>query len=244
MTTILVSVPMLIIGTLVSTPAMSIAFYISFCSLRTRTNGLHAKTLAGCLILSIISEIFFLGILPCILDDTVTISLLIVSTISIAVLAPYNHPNMALSAEESMACAKSAKKRLLILILLLIIIYVMRLKQFVNSTAKSFQVVIQEKIYGSSNIILIDTGNVKSAFGTISLEKIVSMKKFVCFEILRQAVSRNRHRFLNTPLPCLHSLGAQDAYFNTLTARDFRVIKCNHTSFFIDPKNIRISIEQ
>lgn len=128
-TTILISVPMLIIGTLVSTPAMSIAFYISFCSLRTRTNGLHAKTLAGCLILSIISEIFFLGILSCILDDTVTISLLIVSTISIAVLAPYNHPNMDLSDEESTACAKSAKKRLFILILLLIILYVMQLEQ-------------------------------------------------------------------------------------------------------------------
>lgn len=148
-TTILVSVPMLIIGTLVSTPAMSIAFYISFCSLRTRTNGLHAKTLAGCLILSIISEIFFLGILPCILDDTVTISLLIVSTISIAVLAPYNHPNMALSAEESMACAKSAKKRLLILILLLIILYVMRLKQFVNSMAKSIGSVTFRHLKGS-----------------------------------------------------------------------------------------------
>lgn len=59
-TTILISIPMLIIGSLASTPAMSIAFYISFCSLRARTNGLHAKTLAGCLILSIISEILFL----------------------------------------------------------------------------------------------------------------------------------------------------------------------------------------
>lgn len=156
---------------------------------------------------------------------------------------------------------KKCKKRLLILILLLIILYVMRLKQFVNSMAKSigsvtfrhakgsfpklpFKSLSRKKFMVPLISYFIDTGNVKSAFGTISLEKIVSMKKFVCFEILRQAVSRNRHRFLNTPLPCLHSLGAQDAYFNTLTARDFRVIKCNHTSFFIDPKNIRISIEQ
>lgn len=131
-TTILVSIPMLIVGSLVSTPAMAVAFYISFCSLRTRTNGFHAKTLAGCLILSVISEIFFLGILPCILNDNVAISLLIISIIPIFFLAPYNHPNMALSAEESMACAKSAKKRLLILILLLIILYVMQLKQFVT----------------------------------------------------------------------------------------------------------------
>lgn len=131
-TTILISIPMLIIGALVSTPAMSIAFYISFCSLRTRTNGLHAKTSAGCLILSIISEILFLGILPCILNDAVAVSLLIISIIPIFILAPYNHPNMALSAEESTACAKSAKKRLLILALLLIIFHKMQLKQFVT----------------------------------------------------------------------------------------------------------------
>lgn len=131
-TTILISIPMLIIGSLVSTPAMSIAFYISFCSLRTRTNGLHAKTLAGCFILSIISEIFFLGILPCILNDTVAISLLVLSIISIFILAPYNHPNMALSVEESTVCAKNAKKQLLILSLLLIILQKMQLKQFVT----------------------------------------------------------------------------------------------------------------
>lgn len=131
-TTILIAIPMLIIGSLVSTPAMSIAFYISFCSLRTRTNGLHAKTLAGCLNLSIISEILFLGILPCILNDAVAVSLLIMSIISIFILAPYNHPNMALSVKESTACAKSAKKRLLILVLLLIILHRMQLKQFVT----------------------------------------------------------------------------------------------------------------
>lgn len=131
-TTILISVPMLIIGALISTPAMSIAFYISFCSLRTRINGLHAKTLAGCLVLSIISEILFLGILPCILNGTIAGSLLIISIILILILAPYNHPNMALSVEESMACAKSAKKRLLILVLLLIILQKMQLKQFVT----------------------------------------------------------------------------------------------------------------
>lgn len=126
---IFISIPMLIIGSLVSTPAMAIAFYFSFCFLRTRTNGLHAKTLAGCLFLSMLSEIFFLGILPCILDDVVTISLLTISTVSIVVLAPYNHPNMDLSDEESTACAKSTKNRLFTLILLLVILYEMKLFQ-------------------------------------------------------------------------------------------------------------------
>lgn len=127
--TILISVPMLIVGALISTPAMSIAFYLSFHLLRTRTNGIHAKTLSRCLILSILSEVLFLGILPYALNKTVAVVLLIASAISIFILAPYNHPNMDLSDEESEACAKSAKRQLLIMILLLVILYVMHLNQ-------------------------------------------------------------------------------------------------------------------
>lgn len=129
-TTILIAIPMLIIGSLVSTPAMAIAFYVSFYLLRSRTNGLHAKTLLGCLIHSILSEVFFLGILPYILDEAIAISLLILSAISIFYLAPYSHPNMGLSVQEATACAKSAKRRLITLILLLIALYIMQLSQF------------------------------------------------------------------------------------------------------------------
>ena len=63
------------------------------------------------------------------MNANVAISLLIISIISIAVLAPYNHPNIDLSDEESTACAKSARIRLIILILLLIILYAMQLEQ-------------------------------------------------------------------------------------------------------------------
>lgn len=130
LTTILISIPMLIIGSLVSTPAMAIAFYISFYLLRSRTNGFHAKTLSGCLIHSILSEIIFLGMLPYVLDEAIAISLLVLSAISIFCLAPYNHPNMGLSVVESTACAKSAKERLITLILLLIALHIMQLSQF------------------------------------------------------------------------------------------------------------------
>lgn len=130
LTTILISIPMLIIGSLVSTPAIAIAFYVSFCLLRSRTNGFHAKTLLGCLIHSILSEVFFLGVLPYILDEAIASFLLILSAISIFYLAPYNHHNMGLSVEEAMACAKSAKRRLAMLILLLIALYIVQLNQF------------------------------------------------------------------------------------------------------------------
>lgn len=128
-TTFFVSIPMLIIGSLISSPATAVAFYLSFYSLRARTNGIHAKTLVGCLIFSITSEAFFLGILPYIWNDTVADGVLIVSCISIFILAPYNHPNMDLSLEESAECAQSAKKQLFSLILLLIVFRVLQLKQ-------------------------------------------------------------------------------------------------------------------
>lgn len=56
-------------------------------------------------------------------------TLLIVSTISIFTLAPYNHPNMDLSSDELIECARSAKKRLLTLILLVIVMYTLHLNQ-------------------------------------------------------------------------------------------------------------------
>lgn len=116
-TTLLVSTPMIIVGSLISSPSVAMSFYISFYLLRSRTNGFHAKSLKGCFVLSILTVIFFLGILPRIWNKAVTIILLIVSIISILILAPYNHPNMDLSSEELVECARSAKRRLFALTL-------------------------------------------------------------------------------------------------------------------------------
>ena len=62
--TFIISIPMLIIGSLVASPAMAISFYISFYLLRSRANGFYAKSLGGCVVLSLLIEVFFLGILP------------------------------------------------------------------------------------------------------------------------------------------------------------------------------------
>lgn len=128
-TSFLISIPMLIVGSWISSPATTISFYVSFCLLRARTNGSHAKSLGGCFILSILTEAVFLGVLPRVWNDIVAIALLIASSISIYVLAPYNHPNMDLSTEEFVACARSAKRRLLTLILLLIVLHGLHIDQ-------------------------------------------------------------------------------------------------------------------
>lgn len=128
-TSFLISIPMLIVGSWISSPAITISFYVSFCLLRTRTNGIHAKSFGGCFILSILTEVVFLGVLPRFWNNVVAIVLLIASTIPIYFLAPYNHPNMDLSSEELVECARSAKRRLLILILLLIVLRVLHINQ-------------------------------------------------------------------------------------------------------------------
>lgn len=131
-TTFLVSIPMLIIGSLISSPAMSVSFYFSFFFLRTRTNGIHAESFSECFILSILAEVFFLGVLPCIWNRTTAILLLFTSAISIFILAPYDHPNMKLSSKELAECARSAKKRLFTLVLVLIVLYLLKLDQFAS----------------------------------------------------------------------------------------------------------------
>lgn len=127
--TFLISIPMLIVGSWISSPAMAVSFYTSFCLLRSRTNGIHAKSFGGCFILSLLTEVVFLGVLPRLWNNVVAIVLLIASTISIYFLAPYNHPNMDLSSEEVVECAQSAKRRLFALILFLFIMHILQFNQ-------------------------------------------------------------------------------------------------------------------
>lgn len=122
-------VPLLIIGLLIADPATVLAFIITFCSLRTRTNGYHAKSVGGCLLYSIFVELFFLKVLPTLWNDTIAFAVLLTSTIIIWFLAPYNHPNMNLSAIEIAACARSAKRRLSTFVFLLSILCILQQEQ-------------------------------------------------------------------------------------------------------------------
>lgn len=85
-------------------------FIISFCTLRSKTSGVHAKTLLGCIVYSIGSEIFFLKVLPLLWNHSLSNVFLGLALGSIRMLAPYNHPNMNLSVTEAKECKKKAKK--------------------------------------------------------------------------------------------------------------------------------------
>ena len=127
--TLVISVPMLIIGSVISSPAMSFSFYASFYLLRSRTNGIHAKTPGRCFWLSIIGEYIFLGLLSRIWNISLAIILLMPSVVSIIFLAPFNHPNMNLSTDEISGCRKSARRRLIALLGLLIVFHVIQQDQ-------------------------------------------------------------------------------------------------------------------
>ncbi len=116
--TLVVSIPFLIVGMLLSTPGAAIFFFGSFYFLRERVNGIHAKTVFHCLIFSLILDAIFLGIFFWYMGS---VALLITSSISIViilVLAPYNHPNIWLSPAELHISARKARFRLAIIVMM------------------------------------------------------------------------------------------------------------------------------
>lgn len=117
---------LLIIGLFITTLAILLAFLVTFCTLRSRTNGYHAKSVGGCLFYSILGEVFYLRILPNVWNDVFAFIALAASIILIWFFAPYNHPNMDLSPEEVIACAKSAKWRLSTLVFALCVLYALQ----------------------------------------------------------------------------------------------------------------------
>lgn len=117
LSTIFGTVSFLIFGFLVSSVSTTLSCFISFCILRCRTNGYHAKTVWGCFFSSLLWEYLFLVVLGQMLNTLAIFCFLLASALTIYFLAPYKHPNLRLSDAEVSACAKSAKIRLCILLL-------------------------------------------------------------------------------------------------------------------------------
>lgn len=129
---VLVSIPMILLGAIISSPMQSLAFYITVYTLRTKTNGIHAKTPVRCCLFSLLGVAFFLGLLPQICNNLLALLIVTTSAVVIFLLAPYNHPNMSLSTEERLACAQSAKRHLLKLLLTALTLSVLHCSQIVT----------------------------------------------------------------------------------------------------------------
>lgn len=110
-TTLTVLIPFALLAVkLVGIPT-TLAFLASFQFLRTRVSGYHANSVLGCISVSLILELFFLGVF---LQHLNTAAVCISNGINFAVIAlfaPFIHPNMDFSGEEIQALRHSAKRR-------------------------------------------------------------------------------------------------------------------------------------
>lgn len=128
-------VVLVILGLLIVNPATMISFLISFCSLRTVTNGFHASSFGRCLLYSVIGELIFLIILPTLLNKTMIFVGSFVSFMLILCCSPYNHPHMNLSNKEILACRKCARKRLTILGVSTVVLYTLGFENLTKGIA-------------------------------------------------------------------------------------------------------------
>lgn len=116
-TTILIGVPFLIIAFVISDYLCAISFFATYFFVRKYIGGYHARTVLGCVAFSLMTELIFLGGLSYILNVPLILLTIGVSTITILLFAPHNHPNMHLSPEEISACRKRGRRRICIIVL-------------------------------------------------------------------------------------------------------------------------------
>ena len=116
--TIIVGIPFLIIAFLISNFLCAISFFATYFFVRKYIGGYHAKTVLGCIVFSLMTELIFLGGLNYALNTPLAFLTIGLGTITILKFAPYNHPNMHLSPEEISACRKTGRWRICIIVLL------------------------------------------------------------------------------------------------------------------------------
>lgn len=117
LSTFIVLIPFFILAVLLSAPSTALSFFVSFFSLKRCTNGFHANTIWGCLFASLLFEYLFLGVICPILNSHNAVWINIVCGIIVILLAPYNHPNIHLSKEESYILRRISRRTILLLIL-------------------------------------------------------------------------------------------------------------------------------
>lgn len=111
LSTIILSIPFVILAIVVSNLPCAISFFLSFFVLREYIGGFHANTVWGCLIISLLSEAALFFLVHPFLSPIAIVCITIVSITCIYILSPYNHPNMHLTDKEIAACRKKGRIR-------------------------------------------------------------------------------------------------------------------------------------
>ena len=120
---ILVGIPSFIVGSIISSPIITMFFWFGFYFLRSRISGYHTKNIETCLAGTLFLEWFFLDILFEVLHGRTIAILLVLAFFLIVLLSPYKDPCMNFSEEEVRICSCGAKTRVVILFALIIYLY-------------------------------------------------------------------------------------------------------------------------
>lgn len=122
-TTAITAIFFLLIGIHLADATSVIAFLSSFYFLRVRTNGYHANSFFGCLIISLLLEGFFLKLVLPALNSSIFFLLNIADFWTIFLFAPFTNRNMHLDDEELMACRKTSRIRISLLFTASMLLY-------------------------------------------------------------------------------------------------------------------------
>lgn len=114
-TTAIVAVAFFLIGLKVAAMPTVLSFLLCFYFLRVQTNGYHANSFIGCLIFSLILELFFLIVLLPRLKLPILACLNASSFIIIFALAPFANKKMHLDEDELIASRKISRIRISLL---------------------------------------------------------------------------------------------------------------------------------
>ena len=113
--TAIVAIAFFLIGLKVTAMPTVISFLLCFYFLRVRTNGYHANSFIGCLIFSLILELFFLIVLLPLLEFPILICLNTSSFIITFAFAPFANKSIHLDEDELIASRKTSRIRISLL---------------------------------------------------------------------------------------------------------------------------------
>lgn len=115
LSTLLVLVPFVALACVLTNLPCAFSFFISFFHLKRFTSGYHAKSPYICLLFSLLIEIFFLCTLGQLLDYGRMIFVDALCVFGIFIMAPYNHPNIHLTAKEQAALQHASRRSVILL---------------------------------------------------------------------------------------------------------------------------------
>lgn len=127
LSTVCVALPFFLLAILLSTPLTALSFFVSFYTLRRKTNGFHAKSLVGCLCLSLLVEVVFFLIIYPQLNTITNCVISLMCAVAIMILAPFNHPSMSYSEKERRACRSYARRNTYVFLLVVAVAILLRL---------------------------------------------------------------------------------------------------------------------